>query len=29
MALDISRKILGNVDGGSNFAQYNFPVAAV
>lgn len=27
MALDISRKILGNVDGGSNFAQYAFPVA--
>lgn len=28
MALDISRKILGNVDGGSNFAQYGFPVAS-
>lgn len=28
MALDISRKILGNVDGGSNFAQYSFPVAS-
>jgi hypothetical protein len=27
MALDISRKILGNIDGGSNFAQYGFPVA--
>lgn len=27
MALDISRKILGNVDGGANFAQYSFPVA--
>lgn len=28
MALDISRKILGNLDGGSNFAQYSFPVAS-
>lgn len=28
MALDISRKILGNIDGGSNFAQYGFPVAS-
>lgn len=27
MALDISRKILGNVEGGSNFAQYGFVVA--
>lgn len=27
MALDISRRILGNVDGGANFAQYQFPVA--
>lgn len=28
MGLDISRIILGNIDGGSNFAQYNFPVAS-
>lgn len=28
MALDISRKILGNLDGGTNFAQYSFPVAS-
>lgn len=28
MALDISRKILGGIDGGSNFAQYSFPVAS-
>lgn len=28
MALDISRKILGNLDGGSNFATYAFPVAS-
>lgn len=28
MALDISRKILGNVDGGANFATYAFPVAS-
>lgn len=28
MALDVSRKILGNIDGGSNFAQYSFPVAS-
>lgn len=28
MAFDISRVILGNIDGGSNFAQYNFPVAS-
>jgi hypothetical protein len=28
MALDISRKILGNVDGGANFATYSFPVAS-
>lgn len=28
MALDISRKILGNVDGGTNFATYAFPVAS-
>lgn len=27
MALDISRRVLGNVNGGSNFAQYNFVVA--
>lgn len=27
MALDVSRKILGNFDGGSNFATYAFPVA--
>lgn len=28
MALDISRKLLGRVDGNANFAQYNFPVAS-
>lgn len=28
MALDISRKILGDGDGGSNFATYAFPVAS-
>lgn len=28
MALDISRKILGDIVGGTNFAQYNFPVAS-
>lgn len=28
MALDISKKILGNVAGGTNFAQYGFPVAS-
>lgn len=28
MALDISRKVLGNIDGGTNFAQYSFPVAS-
>lgn len=28
MALDISRKILGNIDGGANFATYAFPVAS-
>lgn len=28
MSLDISRKILGDVDGGSNFAQYPFAVAS-
>lgn len=28
MALDISRKILGNLDGGTNFAQYSFPVGS-
>ncbi len=27
MALDVSRRILGDIDGGSNFAQYNFAVA--
>lgn len=27
MALDITRKILGDVDGGTNYAQYTFPVA--
>lgn len=27
MALDISRKVLGNVEGGTNFASYAFPVA--
>lgn len=27
MALDISRRILGNIDGGANFATYAFPVA--
>lgn len=27
MALDISRKLLGRVDGNVNFAQYGFPVA--
>lgn len=26
--LDISRRVLGNVDGGSNFATYAFPVAS-
>lgn len=25
--LDISRRVLGNIDGGSNFATYAFPVA--
>ncbi len=28
MALDISRKILGDGDGGTNFATYAFPVAS-
>lgn len=28
MALDISRRILGNIDGGANFATYSFPVAS-
>lgn len=28
MALGIDRKILGNVDGGANFATYSFPVAS-
>lgn len=28
MALDISRRILGDSDGGSNFATYAFPVAS-
>ncbi len=28
MALDISKKILGNIDGGANFATYSFPVAS-
>lgn len=28
MALDISKKILGDIRGHSNFAQYNFPVAS-
>lgn len=28
MALDISRKILGDITGGSNFATYSFPVAS-
>lgn len=28
MALDISRKILGDIEGGTNFAQYSFPVAS-
>lgn len=28
MALDISRKILGNMTGGTNFAQYQFIVAS-
>src|SRR5258707_10194177 len=28
MALDVSRKILGNVDGGANFATYAFPVGS-
>lgn len=27
MALDISRKMLGRIDGNVNFAQYSFPVA--
>lgn len=27
MALDISKRILGTVDGGANFATYRFPVA--
>lgn len=28
MALDISKRLLGNVDGGANFATYSFPVAS-
>lgn len=28
MALDISRKILGDIKGDANFAQYSFPVAS-
>src|SRR5260221_14036006 len=28
MALDISRKVLGNVDGGTNYATYAFPVGS-
>ncbi len=28
MALDISRRVLGNIDGGTNFATYSFPVAS-
>lgn len=27
MALDISRKLLGRIDGNTNFAQYQWPVA--
>lgn len=28
MALDISRKLLGYIDGGTNYATYSFPVAS-
>jgi len=28
MALDISRKMLGYIDGGTNYATYQFPVAS-
>lgn len=28
MALDISRKMLGNLDGGTDYATYSFPVAS-